>query len=600
MNKNLKVNLEAFVFFFKISPKYWVVFFLYRFIAVSNSFFDLFATAHLLNQFVNFIDLYRIVYLLTVILTVKFVMGITNKFLDYLNAIYSKEFTDKENLYFINKFVSIDYSEIEKTDFRQLRRAISESSNFGYGKHAFIQTIKDIIDDIFSLIISSYLFINFFISLLVNKVSVVSIVLFLTMFIFIALSIISNNYAINKTNEYFANKIDDFVDCNRIEDSINSYSQGKDIRLYKQSEFILRIKRQIFVSWNKVWVDVCKIRFNYSILPTILANLESIASNLLFIYFVFEGIILPGSFFSNKGYVEKFSNSISSICANISIFKNNTEHIERYISFCDYKEKSRDGFTFDNVHFNKVSFNNVSFKYPGCEETVLKNISINIKKGIKYAVVGQNGSGKSTFIKLLCRLYEPESGYIQIDDYKACEIKIDDYWNIFSVIFQDFNLFSFTLGQNISVCDNASEEQLLSIIEKVGFSNRYKDMEQGLDTLLYKNFDEKSVEISGGEAQKIALARAIYKDGEIFILDEPTAALDPIAESELYDNFNKIVQDKTVIYISHRLASCKFCDEIIVFDKGQIVQSGTHESLLKDKKGKYYELWTAQAKHYNT
>ena len=161
-------------------------------------------------------------------------------------------------------------------------------------------------------------------------------------------------------------------------------------------------------------------------------------------------------------------------------------------------------------------------------------------------------------------------------------------------------MFSFTLGQNISICDSPSEEQLLSIIEKVGFSERYKDMEQGLDTLLYKNFDEKGVEISGGEAQKIALARAIYKDGEIFILDEPTAALDPIAESELYDNFNKIVQDKTVIYISHRLASCKFCDEIIVFDKGQIVQSGTHESLLKDKKGKYYELWTAQAKHYNT
>ena len=170
---------------------------------------------------------------------------------------------------------------------------------------------------------------------------------------------------------------------------------------------------------------------------------------------------------------------------------------------------------------------------------------------------------------------------------------------MFSIIFQDFNLFSFTLGQNISVNDVALEKEFLPIIDKVGFLDRYDKMDNGLDTLLYKNFDETGIEISGGEAQKIALARAIYKDGELFVLDEPTAALDPIAESELYNNFNRIVQDKTVIYISHRLASCKFCDEIIVFDKGQIVQVGTHENLLKDSNGKYYELWHAQAEHYN-
>ena len=276
-------------------------------------------------------------------------------------------------------------------------------------------------------------------------------------------------------------------------------------------------------------------------------------------------------------------------------------HIDRYLSVFEYREHKKNDLSVKIIKnkINSITFNNVSFKYPDCDFYALKNISVNINKGKKYAVVGQNGSGKSTFIKLLCNLYEPENGTICINNINVNEFDLNEYWTLLSVIFQDFSLFSFSLGQNIAVNETIDENKLESIIDAVGFHERYINMEKGIDTLLYKNFDEKGVEISGGEAQKIALARAIYKDGEIFILDEPTAALDPIAESELYNNFNRIVQDKTVIYISHRLASCKFCDEIIVFDKGQIVQVGTHENLLKDSNGKYYELWHAQAEHYN-
>lgn len=600
MNNYLKVNLDAFIFFFKMSPKYWIVYIVNQVINVFYSYTDLFLFAKLINQFVAPINLSAIIKMIVYLIIFRFSLNIIKNVMDYFTAVYYKEFINKENLFFLKKFLNVEYSDMEKTHFRQLRRTIAESENAGYGKIAYIDTVKGLFYNIFSVIVSTYLFVCLFISLIKNGIDFGYICLFLLLFVFIISKITLNNYVSKKINGAFASKVNEFVRINRVDDSIDSYSQGKDIRLYRQNEYILNVNKEIFSSWKKIWEYIFNSKHRYYIPSAILSRFEYFYTSFFLIHLVFIGKMLPGSYFSNLGYMENFSKSLFTIFANISFLKNNTEHIERYISFCDYKEKSRDGFTFDNVHFNKVSFNNVSFKYPGCEETVLKNISINIKKGKKYAVVGQNGSGKSTFIKLLCRLYEPEEGCIQIDNYKACEINIDDYWKMFSVIFQDFNLFSFTLGQNISVCDSPSEEQLLSIIEKVGFSDRYKDMEQGLDTLLYKNFDEKGVEISGGEAQKIALARAIYKDGEIFILDEPTAALDPIAESELYDNFNKIVQDKTVIYISHRLASCKFCDEIIVFDKGQIVQSGTHESLLKDKKGKYYELWTAQAKHYNT
>jgi ATP-binding cassette subfamily B protein len=166
-------------------------------------------------------------------------------------------------------------------------------------------------------------------------------------------------------------------------------------------------------------------------------------------------------------------------------------------------------------------------------------------------------------------------------------------------VFQDFKLFSFSLGQNVASAVSYDREKAKRCLIEAGFGERLAKMSKGLDTCLYKDFDTDGVEISGGEAQKIALARALYKDSPFIILDEPTAALDPIAEAEIYTKFNDIVGDKTAIYISHRLSSCKFCDEIAVFHEGDVVQKGTHGELLTDETGKYFELWYAQAQYYN-
>ena len=218
--------------------------------------------------------------------------------------------------------------------------------------------------------------------------------------------------------------------------------------------------------------------------------------------------------------------------------------------------------------------------------------------GERLAVVGMNGSGKTTFIKLLCRLYDPTEGEIYMNDFNIRKYDYRQYLDIFSVVFQDYNLLAVPLGNNVASAaawDSVKTERLLY---EVGFGERYEELPQKLETPLYKNFDEDGVNISGGEAQKIALARALYKDAPFIILDEPTAALDPVAEAEIYSKFNEIVGDKTAIYISHRLSSCRFCDKIAVFDKGEIVQVGTHEELLADETGKYFELWNAQAQYY--
>ena len=235
---------------------------------------------------------------------------------------------------------------------------------------------------------------------------------------------------------------------------------------------------------------------------------------------------------------------------------------------------------------------------PGAETYALRHVNMTLTGGQRLAVVGINGSGKTTFIKLMCRLYDPTEGTILLNGIDIKCYNYNQYMSLFSVVFQDFNLFSFSLGENVAAGGDYDTEKVLSSLRKSGFGDRLNTMPDGIRTSLYKDFDKNGVEISGGEAQKIALARALYKDAPFIILDEPTAALDPIAEYEIYSKFNEIIGDKTAIYISHRLSSCRFCDKILVFDNGQIVQSGSHEELITQEDGKYYELWHAQAQYY--
>ena len=225
-------------------------------------------------------------------------------------------------------------------------------------------------------------------------------------------------------------------------------------------------------------------------------------------------------------------------------------------------------------------------------------MNLKFKIGQRLAVVGMNGSGKTTFIKLMCRLYDPTEGQILMNGIDIRKYDYKEYQNIFSIVFQDFKIFSFTLGQNVAASMEYDKERVEKCLIEAGFGDRLAAMPHGVDTYMYRDFEKDGVQISGGEAQKIALARALYKNAPFIILDEPTAALDPIAEYEIYSKFNEIVEDKTAIYISHRLSSCRFCDNVAVFDQGRIVQMGTHEELVSDENGKYYELWHAQAQYY--
>ncbi len=247
----------------------------------------------------------------------------------------------------------------------------------------------------------------------------------------------------------------------------------------------------------------------------------------------------------------------------------------------------------------RISYRNVSFKYPGSKESALKNFSLEFRVGEKLAIVGRNGSGKTTMIKLLCRLYDPDEGEILVNGVDIRKFRHDEYAKLFSVVFQDYVLFSLMLAENIAADKEYDGEKVRRCLADAGFGERLEKMgEKGIESYLYKDYTDEGIEISGGEAQKLAIARAIYKEAPFVLLDEPTAALDPIAEAEIYSNFDKIAGNKTAIYISHRLSSCRFCDKIAVFDHGELVQTGSHEELLADEGGVYASLWNAQAKYY--
>ena len=244
-----------------------------------------------------------------------------------------------------------------------------------------------------------------------------------------------------------------------------------------------------------------------------------------------------------------------------------------------------------------IEFKNVSFVYPNTDKEILKNINIYISHKEKIVIVGENGAGKSTFIKLLCRFYKPTSGTITLGGVDIWDIDKNEYYNLISAVFQDYVNFPFTIGENISMKEKYDDEKINNIAESVGILDLVKHSSKGLNTTLTKSFDEEGVEISGGESQKVALARAIYKDSPIIILDEPLSSLDAKAENEFYDNAFDRTKERTAIFISHRLAISSICDRIIVFDKGSLLEDGTHNELMM-KKGKYYDMFNLQSKAY--
>lgn len=416
---------------------------------------------------------------------------------------------------------------------------------------------------------------------------------------------LSNSKATVKENDVFMKWCKDTVWFNRAfqffgkELSVNP-EKAKDVRIYKQNTIAEKVLDTLIQQDRKNQIEIFQMSI-YSAIASIIIGLANVVCYLYVAAKALFGAFGVGSIVQYVTVLSQLGKGLQELMFILSDNEVYCTHLEKLFAYLDIPNHMYQGSLTvekrdDNEYF--IEFRNVSFKYPNTNMYVLKHINLKFKVGEKLAVVGMNGSGKTTFIKLMCRLYDPTEGEILLNGVNIQKYDYDEYMSIFSMVFQDFRLFSFSLGQNISASASYDSQKVMKSLEKVGFDERLKSMPNNLETFLYKDFDTDGVEISGGEAQKIALARALYKDAPFIILDEPTAALDPLSEYEIYSKFNEIAGDKTAIYISHRLASCRFCDTIIVFHAGEVIQKGNHKELLADSNGKYYELWNAQSQYY--
>lgn len=382
---------------------------------------------------------------------------------------------------------------------------------------------------------------------------------------------------------------------------ILNFSMGTFIRIFDMSALIEKEEKDRFsFSSETIWPEMFSLFKKKEYTESLIAGFSVFFAYTFVILKVLANAISIGALTKYIGSISQLNSAISNFIRYNGEIGLQCDYLKYYNEFMEIKNERYTGTIpiekrNDNVY--EIEFHDVSFKYPGQDEKVLEHVSCKLILKNKMAVVGRNGAGKTTFIKLLCRLYDPTEGYITLNGIDIKKYNYLEYLSLFGVVFQDFKLFAFPLEQNVASSTAADVEKVWKCIELAGIKDRVEKMPEKLKTPLYK-YDEGGVEISGGEAQKIAIARALYKNAPFVILDEPTAALDPISEYEIYSKFNELVKDKTSIYISHRMSSCRFCDDIIVFDKGKIIQRGSHDELMQNENMLYANLWNAQAQYY--
>ena len=382
--------------------------------------------------------------------------------------------------------------------------------------------------------------------------------------------------------------------------NMGDFTRAKDIRLYSMSGWIGNLFTSVLKDRLFWYKKEATINLKMDFLGIILSLIrESIAYGFL-VYLLYNRDMNAAEFVLYFGVIGGFSEFLNGIVSNIDSLNRIHLGICEYRKFIDYPDKTNRGIGAPLPYETfSIEFKNVCYRYTGNDEDTIKNLSFKINKGEKLAIVGINGAGKTTLVKLICGLYEPTSGVILVNDVPVYEYNIEEYHTLFSVVFQDVFLIPKSIACNISTLPEGllDKDKLSKVIKLAGLENKINSLPNGINTMMVKSVYDDAVDFSGGEMQKLILARALYKDGLALILDEPTAALDPIAESNVYEEYNRISAKRTSVFISHRLASTRFCDRIFYLDNGTIVECGSHEELIMEQ-GKYHDMFMIQSHYY--
>ena len=495
----------------------------------------------------------------------------------------------------MDKLFHTDFKNMESPDFLDYAQRAKTALNRGKGFHGVLYQSRNFIAQGTLMILSAAL---------------IGIQNLLMMIIFIVIS-----FGIVKISSFFTKrdkiKFSDAMaptwrKMNYLESTTKDFDFAKDIRLFNMSNAFANQLSGV----NETYKELNRKHHNRMVLWEVSLGSVLIVQKILMytwlVYNVVTGAYQISDFVLYVGLVSTFHASVGYVNWIYSDMRTNSLMINDYRNFVDWKEDretadEKDGhITEINLDKFEFRFENVSFKYPGHDNYVLKNVNLTIKNGAKLAVVGVNGAGKTTFIKLMMKLYEPSEGRILLNGVDIKEYNREEYFKLFSPVFQNVECFAMPIYQNISFAeeDKTDMNKINEVLEQSGLSEKINSYEKGIHTNLLKIFDKEGIDLSGGEKQRLAMARALYKDGKVVILDEPTAALDALAENRMYREFENMIQGKTAVFISHRLGSTRFCDKIAMFEDGTIVEEGTHEELMA-KNGKYAYMFGIQSQYYD-
>ena len=567
-------------------------------------YFAMFATAFILDGFLRGVE-YR--ELLGVAVLAAFATFLFNIFHDKLmktQLLHNDVAVRKVYAIKAEKYTTVDFPLLESPRINEINERIRRDNNWGSGFYNCSWYLNSTLENLFKFLIGLGVLISLLMRHQVGGA-----------FLFIAGLIAFGAVMAYLNSAVFGKKVTNFLNTPTAKDEETKIAirltshivYGKEVsgiiktaRLYNINPMIQPYMEKTHKSTEKWASSLTRLQAGQGVVAGLSHGVIAVAAYLFIVGRAVTGAISVGNVILFVGAVHNMASGFLSTAQTLRSLLDQTTRIQSTLDFMEMPQAMEKGTLpvekrLDNEY--EIEFKNVSFKYPGSENYALRNFSMKLVIGQKLAIVGLNGSGKTTMIKLLCRLYDPTEGEITLNGIDVRKYDYKEYQSIFSVVFQDFKLLSLTISQNLACGGEQDKDRAMEVLSLVGMGERVEKMPEGVDTYIYNDY-ETGVETSGGEAQKIALARAVYKNAPFILLDEPTSALDPIAEYEIYKDFNEITTDRTAIYISHRLASCRFCHDIAVFHEGSHLQRGSHESLLSDTNGKYHELWNAQAQYY--
>lgn len=593
----------------KLQPAYLPVMLIDRLIGAVQPFINTILFAKIIDQLIGKASFEAIMKNVLLVVISDLVCSISYWSLNNLTAVYERVITERMYQSISDKTLCLDYEILEKKETLEMIQKAEEGMQSHGGIHTFCNGIGQVMQSFFTIIGGVIILTGIFKSQKLAQMSKLASFMdhwySIVPLLIIAVFCFAANFLIQRWMGAQERKFFEFnVKLNRVYNYLSNfiydYQQGKYIRLYRMQGMIMK---EINDSTKKSKAKQYEMRLKTNKGWTMTYGIVSLLQWSSFIYVGLKAVVGLISVGNVTKYVQSFNQFYTGIEEVLRTIVD-VEIVSRYLAyFSDFLEIKNEKYEGtipvekrdDNRY--QIEFKDVSFHYPNNQEMVLSHINLKLNIGEKTAIVGKNGAGKTTFIKLLCRLYDPTEGEILLNGVNIKLYDYQEYLKLFSIVFQDFQLFSFSIAQNVAASTEFEETRVKGTLVKAGFGERLERMAEGIHTNIYQT-QKNGVEISGGEAQKIAIARALYKDAPFVILDEPTSALDPMAEYDIYNRFNELVKDKTSIYISHRMSSCRFCNRIVVFEDGSITQVGCHEDLMKEDQGIYQQLWNAQAQYY--